>query len=530
MYDLLIRGGMVLDGSGADGVRADVGVIGGKIAALGALPEAQAQTVVDARGKTVTPGFIDIHRHGDLAAFRPGFGALELQQGLTTVINGNCGLSAAPFGRENRQQILEYIKPIVGQAQDDLPTESMAGYLAALEKTPSPLNQGMLVRAGVLRADAAGYGIQRLETAHYRRLHGAMERALADGAWGVSLGLGYAPECFYTTQELIRALEPLRNGSIPVTVHMREEGSAVDEAVEEMITVARALHCPVHISHLKAMGKGNWQKKIPQVLRRLEQVRQEGLELSWDVYPYTAGSTQLLHIMPPDLLQGGTEEVCRRLMDPKARECLSRRLKTGTDFDNISLLVGWDNIIMSTLNRPENQQYAGKSVAQIAALRQQEPDACVFDLLAEERCTITMIDFITCEQDIAGILQSDAANVISDSTYPTQGRPHPRLYGTFARVLEKYVRQERVLTLPQAVAKMSALPAQALGLPGKGRLAVGYDADINVFDPAQIRENATYDAPARPASGMDYTFVNGTAAIWQGALTGRVAGRILRRE
>lgn len=530
MYDLLIQGGTVLDGSGAEGVRVDVGVVDGKIAALGALAEAQAKTVVDARGKTVTPGFIDIHRHADLAAFRPGFGALELQQGLTTIINGNCGLSAAPFGGQNRRQILEYLKPIVGQAEDELPTQSMAGYLAALEKTPSPVNQGMLVGAGVLRADAAGYGVQRLEDAHYRRLHSAMERALADGAWGVSLGLGYAPECFYTTQELIRALEPLRDGRIPVTVHMREEGSAVDEAVEEMITVARALRCPVHISHLKAMGKCNWQKKIPQVLKRLAQARQEGLELSWDVYPYTAGSTQLLHIMPPDLLQGGTDAICRRLMEPQERARLSRRLKTGTDFDNIARLVGWDNIIMSTLNLPENRQYAGKSVAQIAALRQQTPEDCVFDLLAQERCTITMIDFITCEQDIAMILQSDAASVISDSTYPTQGRPHPRLYGTFARVLEKYVCRERVLTLPQAVAKMTALPAQALGLPGKGRLAVGYDADINVFDPAQIRENADYDTPTRPASGMEYTFVNGTAAIWQGTLTGQAAGQILRRE
>lgn len=527
MFDLLIQNGTVLDGTGAEGFSADIGIRDGKIAAIGKLPS-EGCPVLDAAGKTVTPGFIDIHRHADLAAFRPDFGALELHQGLTTIVNGNCGLSAAPFGAAHRQEILDYLSPILGRAPERFPTQSLAAYYAALHERPLPINVGMLVGNGVLRADALGYGAERPQAEHFQTIHRAMERALEDGALGVSLGLGYAPECFYSTQELIRTLAPLTGGNIPITVHMREEGSAVDEAVEEMIAVARALRCPVHLSHLKAMGKRNWGKKIPAILRRLEQVRGEGLDISCDVYPYTAGSTQLLHIMPPDLLRGGTDEICRKLKDPAVRRALTERLRTATDFDNISLLVGWDNILMSSLTLPENRRYAGLSVQEIAEQRGQTPEECVFDLLAEERCAITMIDFIAAEEDIGAILQADFSNVISDSTYPTEGRPHPRLYGTFARVIEKYVYADNVLTLPQAVRKMTSVPAEALRLRGKGKLAVGFDADINVFDPRSIRELGSYADPARFAQGPDDILVGGRFAVRDGVLTGTAAGTIVR--
>ena len=526
MFDYILKNGAVLDGTGAPAFPADIGLRDGRIAAIGRLPN--EGTVLDLRGKTVAPGFIDIHRHGDAAAFRPGFGELELRQGLTTVINGNCGLSVAPVGAAHRTEILEYLTPITGTVPPEVPLETMAQYLAALERQPLPVNVGMLVGAGVLRANAAGYGAQ-LEDGDYAAIHRAMERALGDGAFGVSLGLGYAPECFYTTEDLIRALEPLRGGSIPLTVHMREEGSAVDVAVEEMLAVAAALRCPLHISHLKAMGKRNWRRKIPAILRRLEQARGEGMDVTCDVYPYTAGSTQLLHIMPPELLAGGTDEICRRLLDPATRRALTRRLREDTDFDNISMLVGWDNIYLSSLQCPEHRALIGKSVAQAAALRGQTPEDCVFDLLAQEHCRITMIDFITCEEDIAAILRAEYSSVISDSTYPTSGMPHPRLYGTFARVLERYVGQ-RVLMLPEAVHKMTLAPAQALRLPHKGKLAVGFDADLVVFDPDTVRESGTYDDPVHFASGIETVFVGGVPALLDGHCTGRNTGCVLRRD
>lgn len=275
MLDLLIRGGTVIDGTGTPGFSADVAVEGGVIAAVEPLPpDTPARRVIHAAGKLVTPGFIDIHRHADAAAFRPGFGELELRQGLTTIVNGNCGLSAAPFGPAHREKILSYLAPITGEAPPELETETLAGYFAS--QPPAPIHTGMLVGAGVLRADAAGYALQRLEKRHYDAIHRSMERALSDGAVGVSLGLGYAPECFYTTRELIEALRPLSGGDVPVTVHMRQEGAGVVDSVREMLTVARTLRIPLQISHLKAMGRDSWGKKIPQVLELLEEARQGG--------------------------------------------------------------------------------------------------------------------------------------------------------------------------------------------------------------------------------------------------------------
>ncbi len=527
MFDLIIANGSVLDGTGAPARQADLGIKDGKIAAIGRL-EAEGP-VLDARGMTVTPGFLDIHRHGDLAIFRPGFGELELRQGLTTIINGNCGLSAAPFGPAHREEILRYLSPVIG-TDLAVPGDSMAAYLRAARALDLPLHVGMLAGAGVIRADLVGYRGGSLSNEEYRALHARIERALADGALGISLGLGYAPECFYDTQGLIRALEPLAGSTIPVTVHMRDEGTAVPDSVEEMCRLATALRCPVEISHLKCIGRENWGIKIPRVLARLQQAVDEGLDLRWDVYPYTAGSTQLLHILPPEVLEGGTEALCRRLKDPLWRERIFRRFEEGEDFNNISRLVGWDNILLSTLRQPENLPLQGLSIAQAARQLGQAPEACALDLLAAEHGTITMIDFITCEQDIAAILRTDRVSVISDSTYPTGGKPHPRLYGNFVRLIEKYVYQDRVLTLAQAVHKMTGAPARALGLTQKGVLAVGKDADINLFDPAALHEAGTYLDPARMAQGMDTVLVMGCPVLRGGQLTGKTPGRVLCRE
>ena len=527
MFDTMIRGGTVIDGTGRPGFRADVGITAGKIAALGSLSAAQAGCVIDASGRAVTPGFIDIHRHADAAAFRPGYGELELRQGLTTIVNGNCGLSAAPFGEAHAAAVRAYLRPITGDIPADMPSASMADYLAALHELP--LHTGMLVGAGILRADAAGYELEHLADAHYRAIHRAMERALGDGALGVSLGLGYAPECFYTTEELIHALEPLRGQDVPLTVHMRQEGAGVCDALAEMLTVARTLRIPLHISHLKAMGRDSWGKKIPRALALLEQARQEGLDVSCDVYPYTAGSTQLLHILPPEFLEGGMDAVVRRLADPHERETLAHRIEDGGGFDDIAKLAGWDGIFLSSLHCPEDAPLLGKSIAQEAVLEHKSPlDACC-DLLIREHCQVTMIDFMAAEEDIAAILRSPLSCLISDATYPTEGMPHPRVYGSCTRLLQHFVREQGVLTLEQGGHKLTQAPAQALRLAGKGVIAVGADADLCVFDPAALTERGTYQDPCQTALGMDAVLVAGRLAVKNGEMTGVKAGTLIRK-
>ena len=527
MFDTILRGGTVIDGIGRPAFPADVGITGGTITAVGDLSAAAAGRTMDVAGRTVTPGFIDIHRHADAAAFRPDYGSLELRQGLTTIVNGNCGLSAAPFGPDHAATIRAYLRPITGDIPDTLPSASLAAYLAALRDLP--LHTGMLVGAGILRADAAGYELEHLDEAHYRAIHRAMERALGDGALGVSLGLGYAPECFCTTEELIHTLEPLRGQDIPLTVHMRQEGAGVCTSVEEMLTVARTLRIPLHISHLKAMGRDSWGKKIPRALALLEQARQEGLDVSCDVYPYTAGSTQLLHILPPEFLAGGMEAVVRRLSDPAARRELAQRIQSGAGFDDIARLAGWDGIYLTSLHCPEDHPYLGKSLAEIAAMTGQDPLTCCCDLLVREQGEITMIDFMASEEDITAILQSPLSHLISDATYPTEGMPHPRVYGTFPRLLQHFVREKGALTWEQAIHKMTGRPAQRLRLAGKGVLAAGMDADLCVFDPEEFRETGTYQEPCRMAAGMDTVLAAGVPVLEQGVLTGARPGRIIRR-
>ena len=506
MFDLIIQNGQILDGSGGEAFSADIAVENGKIAAVGT-NLGGAKRTIDAAGKTVTPGFIDIHRHADGAAFRPGYGKLELAQGLTTIVSGNCGLSAAPIDGPYRQAVLDYLAPITGELGPEVPTASMADYFAAL-KNP-PIATKMLVGAGTVRAAVAGYACQRLDGEQIRKIQRLLVRSLEEGALGVSLGLGYAPECFYTTEELLQVLEPLRGQNIPVTVHMREEGDGVCGSVREMIEIAKKADVPVHISHLKAIGKRNWDKKIPEAIVLMDRAREEGLDITCDVYPYTAGSTQLIHILPHDFLAGGTEAVTERLRDPGQRAVLAERIRCGTDFDNIAGMVGWENILCSTLNQPENKPYEGMSIADIAAAQGEDPFTCACNLLVSERCAITMIDFIAAGSDIARILRLPYSAVISDSTYPTRGRPHPRVYGTFPKVIEQYVLRDKVLTLPQAVASMTSVPADALRLRGKGRIAPGMDADLCVFDPENLRSGADYVRPEVLSSGFDCVLVGG---------------------
>jgi N-acyl-D-amino-acid deacylase len=526
MWDYLLTGGTLIDGTGRPGYRADLAVEGGKIAAVGRLAAKNARAVIQVPGRAVTPGFLDIHRHADAAVFRSGFGRLELKQGLTSIVNGNCGLSLAPCPA-NREAVCAYLTPVTGAPDESIPIQSLADYQSAAMQTVPPLNLGMLAGAGTIRAAAAGYETERLDSAQVLKIHALLEQALAEGALGVSLGLGYAPECFYTTDELIAALRPLEGSGRVISVHMRQEGSGVVGALDEMLTVAAALRTPVHISHLKAIGKENWGKCMPEMLQKIARAREDGLDVSFDVYPYTAGSTQLQHILPPECQKGGTAELTKNLQKPAFRRRLRERMETGADFENISRLAGWDNILLSTLQAPENARWAGKSILDAARDRGQDPFDCAFDLLVSENCEITMIDFIASEDDIALALQSPYGCVISDSLYPTSGLLHPRVYGTYARLFERYVREKRVLTLEQAVEKVTSKPAALYGLKTKGVLEPGSDADLCVFDPAKLHEAGTYENPARFAEGMEYVFVNGVPAIAAGEFTGSAAGKIL---
>ena len=528
MFDTLIRGARVLDGTGAPAYTADVALSGGRIAAVGALGGAEARTAVDAAGRLLTPGFIDIHRHADAALFRPGFGAAELAQGLTTVVNGNCGLSLAPIGGAHGDEAAAYLAPILGDVPPALRFSSLAAYFEAAEQHGCPLHHGTLVGMGTLRTCVSGFADGDLGAAEERELHRLLERALGDGALGVSLGLGYAPECFYSTAGLLRALAPLAGGGVPVTVHMRQEGEGVVDALREMLSVARALRVPLEISHLKSIGRSGWRKNVPEMLRLIRAAREDGLDVACDAYPYTAGSTQLIHVLPPEFQRGGAAALTAALRDPERRRQMRARMETGADFENIIRLVGFENVFVTSLRLPEHRPYEGLALSELAARRGADPYDALFDLLAAEECRCAMIDFIADEADVEEILRAPFSGVISDATYPTAGAPHPRVYGAFARFWQTYVMEKKLLAPEAAVRKLTGWPAERFRLAGKGRIAAGMDADLCLFDPARFAAAATYESPAHTARGMDCVWTAGAPAWENGALTGSRAGAALR--
>lgn len=527
MMDYLIRNALVVDGTGSAPFTADVALRDGTVAAVGNLYNIKAAREIDAAGRYLTPGFLDVHRHGEAAAFRPGYGQAELAQGLTSVINGNCGLSMAPVSGPFRREILDYLAPVVGDMPAGCDFSTIGEYSRQLMRVPQRIHNGMLVGMGTLRGCAAGFRDGKLTEEEYRFIWNLLEQGLEEGALGVSLGLGYAPECFYDTEGMIRSLEPLRNSGKIIAVHMRQEGDEVVEALEEMLLVARELKTPMQISHLKAIGKRNWNRCVPKMLQMLRAAREEGVDVTVDVYPYPAGSTQLIHVLPPEFQAGGMEALTAALLDPEKRAIMRQRMETAKDFENLSLLVGWENIQATSLRKPENRIYEGRTVVEIAAMQDKDPYDAVFDLLASEHCAPSMIDRITHQDDIDMILREPYSSVISDATYPENGLMHPRVYGNIPHLLEEYVRERKVLTIEQAIHKVTGLPASRFGLKTKGIIAPGMDADLCLFDLKNVRQTGTWTEPDRHAAGMDTVFVMGKPALLEGQFTGHFGGRVL---
>ena len=527
MYDYLIKNVLVADGTGRAPYSADVAVAGEKIAAIGDLAGCEAACVIDGAGRYLTPGFIDVHRHGEAAAFRPGYGKAELAQGLTTVINGNCGLSMVPVAGRHRQEILDYLAPVVGDMPAGCDFSTLKEYRQQLSQVPQRIHNGMLVGMGTLRGCAAGFYDGKLNDEEYEFIWKLLQEGLEQGALGVSLGLGYAPECFYDTEGMIRSLEPLKDSGTVITVHMRQEGDEVVEALAEMIEVAKALRTPIQVSHLKAIGTRNWEKSVPRMLQMLRQAREEGVDITCDVYPYPAGSTQLIHVLPPEFQAGGMDALTDALMDPEKRAVMKERMKTGSDFENISLLVGFENIQATSLRLPENKEFEGMNIVEIAEKQGKDVYDALFDLLASEHCTPAMIDRITHDNDIDAILREPYSSVISDATYPEDGLMHPRVFGNIPHLLEHYVRERGVLTIEEAVRKISGLPAWRFGLNSKGTVEVGKDADLCLFDLNNIHQTGTWTDPAQFAAGMDMVFVMGKPALENGEYPDHFAGQIL---
>lgn len=522
---------MVYDGLGNKPLQADVLLENGRIAGIGILPELADACIIDSCGMAVTPGFVDMHRHCDIAPMRDsGFGTLELAQGITTAIAGNCGLAPVPISQNARTQreTLDFLEPVTGKA--DAGFSTYASYFAALEAVNLPLNIGILAGAGAIKTAIKGFTDTPYTESELALAAQFVREAMDTGAFGVSLGIMYQPEYYSTEAELAKVVAPAAKAGGVLTAHIRGEGDSLVESVGEVLEVARRAGMRAHISHFKSTGIANWNNKIYKAIECIEAARAAGMDVTADFYPYDGGATTLLSLIPPSVPATG-QTLLQRLSTAQGKEMLRRDItKTHTGWDNMALSIGWDRIVISGTSLPEHERYNGRSVAALADENSYEyPSDFVCDLLVSEQGRVGIIVLSMHQQDIDAVARLPYTAVISDALYGGGANPHPRVYGSFPKVLREYVIQRGILTFEEAIRKMTSLPAKILGLKDRGVLRIGAVADINVFNPQALRDHADYTAPKQYATGMEWVFVAGQPAWYAQSVQSSRNASVLRR-
>ncbi len=523
---ILLRRATVVDGLTTIGV-ADVRVADGLIKEVGDLSPLPGEQVHDLDGLHLAPGFIDTHAHADCVAFLgPQSDALavaNLRQGVTTQVCGNCGFSPFPVTNFERE-LAAHLRPVLGPGTHIF--RSLREWREAATKATLATNLAPLVGHGTVRATVMGFGDRHATEAEMRHMEKLLTACLEDGALGLSSGLVYAPGTFATTEELTRlARVAERHGALYAT-HVRNESDDVLGALQEAIAIGSQSGCPVHVSHHKTAGRANWGK-TRETLARLDRARADGVDITIDVYPYTAGSTALQAILPPWVQQDGIEMMLERLREGTVRQRIRNDLmETTPTWQNLVHAAGWEGIVVASASGcPEVE---GKSLAQLQAEGHRDPVDLVCELLISQRADVTVILHMMAESDVRNVLRWPHAMIGSDGILQP-GRPHPRIAGTFTRVLATYVKAHRLLSLTEAVRRMTSLPARRFGLSARGRIEPGASADLVVFDLAALSDRSTYEEPLTPPDGIVHVMVNGVFAIEDGALTGRRAGRVLGR-
>lgn len=545
-YDLLLRNGRVVDGSGGPSFEADVGVRDGRIAEIGALDgKVTAARSLDVAGRVVAPGFIDIHSHCDFILPLPDqaeFLQHFVAQGITTLVVGNCGYAPAPINPATAplmQAYTAFIKP----RDLDWHWRTFGEYLDYLDEHGVFMNAVPLAAHGALRIAAMGFDARAPSDDELATMRRQLEECMASGAFGLSCGLIYAPGMFASTDELVDLGRVLRPYDGLFTFHVRGSSETLAPAADEVVTVGRRAGVRVQHSHLEAFGKPHWGK-VEQVLGLHDRVRAEGLDHGFDVIPYVAANTTFLAVLPPWSLDGGVPRLLERLRDPPTRARIRKDIESlipewptwrpGGWPHNLVEATGWENVWIMFVESEANKHLEGKSVARIAAETGEEPFDVAADLILEEQGGVTALYLgvsgdLDEEWALQQIIQHPDASIETDAFSLGRGKPHPGLFGSFPKVLGEYVREHRLMSLEDAVRRMTSLSAERFGLADRGRLAEGCWADVTVFDPDTIWDNTTYLEPELTPSGIDYVLVNGTVVVDRGRVdTGTMAGRVVR--
>jgi len=527
VFDVLIKNGLVFDGTGKPGRLTSIGIRGDKIAAIGNLPNAKAQTVIDAQGMAVAPGFINMLSWSTETLIVDGRSQGEIRQGVTTQIMGE-GWSMGPLNDRLKKQIVAEQTDI----KYDVEWTTLAEYLKYLERRGVSQNVGSYIGAATVRQYVLGEADVQPTPAQLEQMRALVRDEMEHGAFGIGSSLIYAPAFYAKTEELIELCKVAARYKGKYISHMRSEGNQILEAVDELIRISREAKIPAEIYHLKAAGKDNWDK-MDAVIAKINKARGEGLKITADMYAYTAGATGLTASLPPWVLDGGYEELFKRLKDPVTRRKIAAEVRTPTDkWENLFLAAGSpEKVLIIGFKSEKLKPLTGKTLAEISKMRGTDPVETILDLISEDGSRVDAVYFLMSEKNIKKQFQqpwvslgSDAGSMAPEGVF-LKSSNHPRAYGNFARFLGKYVRDEKIMPLAEAVYRLSGLPATNLGLDRRGFIRPGMFADIAVFDPAKIADRATFDNPHQYSVGVRDVFVNGTQVLKNGEHTEAKPGR-----
>ena len=529
-FDVIIRNGTVYDGSGAEPQKVDIAIRGDRIAGIGpAVAGAKANTVIDAKGLAVAPGFINMLSWSTESLIQDGRSQSEIRQGVTTEIMGE-GESMGPVNDRVREHKIREQTDI----KYDITWNTLAEYLQYLEKRGVSCNVASFIGATTIREYVIGYEDKQPTPEQLDQMRELVRKEMEAGALGIGTSLIYPPAFYAKTEELIELCKVAAKYQGKYISHMRSEGNQLFEALDELLRIAREANIPAEVYHIKAAGQKNWPKE-DELLARIERAQKEGVKVPADMYTYTAAGTGLDACLPPWTEDGGYPALFKRLRDPAMREKIKAEVQVDSDkWENLYLMAGSpDKILLVGFKSEKLKPLTGKTLAEVAKMRGKDPIDTAMDLIAEDESRISTVYYLMSEENVKKELRkpwisfdSDEASQAPESPF-TKSNPHPRAYGNFARVVGKYVRDEKVLSMSDAIHRLSGLPATNLGLDHRGFLKEGMFADVVVFDPATITDHATFEKPHQYATGMKYVFVNGVQVIKDGEHTGAKPGRAL---
>jgi N-acyl-D-amino-acid deacylase len=528
-YDLILRGGTIYDGSGGKPVVGDVAIDGDRIVAVGSLGTAKGKTEVNAKGLAVSPGFVNMLSWATESLLVDGRAQSDLRQGVTLEVMGE-GNSMGPLNDAMKKEGVEQ----QGDVKYPITWTTLGEYLDQLVAKGIAPNVASFVGATTVRVHEIGYADRPPNAEELARMRKLVDIAMEEGALGVGSSLIYAPAFYAKTDELVALCEEAAKYDGMYISHMRSEGGRLLEAIDELIDISRRARLPAEIYHFKAAGKPNWGK-LDAAIQKVEAARASGLKITADMYTYTAGATGLDASMPPWVQEGGLEAWITRMKDPAIREKVKKEIDTPTDaWENLFLAAGPEKILLVAFKNDKLKPLTGKSLAEVAKMRGKSPEETAMDLVIEDDSRVGTIYFLMSEDNVRREVALPWVSFGSDAEAPAtdgvflKSNPHPRTYGNFVRVVGEYARDEKVLPLEEAIRKLTSLPATNLKIRDRGLLKPGYFADVVLFDPAKVKDHATYEKPHQYATGVKHVFVNGVQVLKDGEPTGAPAGRVVR--